>query len=166
MVITLSIHHLFKYRVETILKTYLNKHESSDSKVEQVEIISSSQEDEMTCLKRRLTLANYFPQFFRRLEMLKRPTVTVEEEIWAQPSERRYWIRSKDTTWENAVIAHSVYLSPYEENPRWSLWEQDSVVDLSSFGIFGVMLEVYLKVQFFAGTRNELRSIEKLAYYH
>lgn len=44
MVITLNIHHLFKCRVETVLKTYLNKHESSDSNVEQVEIISSSQE--------------------------------------------------------------------------------------------------------------------------
>ncbi|XP_014273547.1 PRELI domain-containing protein 2 [Halyomorpha halys] len=165
MVITLNIHHLFKYPVETVLKTYLNKHESSDSNVEKVETISSSQEDEMTCLKRRKTLSNYFPHFFRRLEILKRDTVTVEEEIWTQPSARRYWIRSKDTTWENAVIAHLVYLSEYEENPKWSLWEQDTVVDLSSFGVFGVVLELYLKRQLNTGMKNELRSLEKLAYY-
>lgn len=163
MVVTLNFSHLYHFPIDLVIKTYINKHKHADEKgTMKVDVISSYQEGEMTCVQRRLTFRNYFPDFFRKIDSLKRETVIAEEEIWTQPLESRHWIRSHDKTWEDVTIAHLAYVSKFEKNPNWTLWEQDTVVDLGAFGIFGTVLELYLKRTLNNSMKNEIKLMERL----
>ncbi|XP_024085042.1 PRELI domain-containing protein 2-like [Cimex lectularius] len=158
MVLQFSFQHLFKYPVDTVMTSYINIHKHQDDCKETKDLGTTMEGPDMECVRRKLTLENFFSSFFQRIKLLKRDTIEIYEEVWSYAAEKQYWVRTRNISWENELsIAKTVYVSQHHNNHNWAVWDETTVVDLGYFGKMGLALEFYLKRKL---EKNSLRDIE------
>ncbi|XP_022249440.1 PRELI domain-containing protein 2-like [Limulus polyphemus] len=165
MVITLKIIHIFKYPIELVAETHLNKYPNDKEKnVLAVETVEKTQNKDGTLYIKRIAYCNNIVPFvLRQLSDLNKSVVHVEEQCWLNYLRRSLLIQSRNLTWTNyARLSEESYFQPVRENPQWTYFEQSGTVDIHGLGYLGCIIENFARKFLQKGIKKSLWIMEEL----
>ncbi|XP_076373753.1 PRELI domain-containing protein 2-like isoform X3 [Tachypleus tridentatus] len=99
----------------------------------------------------------------RMLGDLNKSVVHVEEQCWLNYLRRSLLIQSRNLTWTNyARLSEESYFQPVRENPQWTYFEQNGIIDIHGLGYLGCIIENFAQKFLQKGIRKSLWIMEEL----
>ncbi|XP_047634902.1 PRELI domain-containing protein 2 isoform X1 [Phacochoerus africanus] len=174
MGVTVDVHEVFKYPFEQVVASFLRKYPNPmDKNVISVKIVEEKRDVSTGIVyrKRIAVCQNVVPEILRKhsgdcwkkVNILKVPSIQLEEESWFDPQERNMAIRSHCLTWtqyasmkEESVFRESV------ENPNWTEFIQKGKISITGVGFLNCVLETFASTFLRQGAQKGIRIMEML----
>ncbi|XP_063088377.1 PRELI domain-containing protein 2 isoform X7 [Cavia porcellus] len=178
MGVTVDVHQVYKYPFEQVVASFLRKYPNPmDKNVISVKIVEE-RKDETTGIIYRKRIAicqNVIPEilrkalsilviiFWRKVSILKVPTVQLEEESWLNLQERNMAIRSHCLTWtQYASLKEESVFRESMENPNWTEFIQRGRISITGAGFLNYILETFASTFLRQGAQKGIRIMEML----
>ncbi|XP_003404871.1 PRELI domain-containing protein 2 isoform X5 [Loxodonta africana] len=178
MGVTVDVHQVYKYPFEQVVSSFLRKYPNPmDKNVLSVKIVEEKRDVSTGIIyrKRIAVCQNVIPEILRKIlsilvvlywkkvSILKIPSIQLEEESWLNPQERSMAIRSHCLTWtqyasmkEESVFRESV------ENPNWTEFIQRGRISVTGVGFLNYLLETFASTFLKQGAQKGIRIMEML----
>ncbi|XP_027974939.1 PRELI domain-containing protein 2 isoform X1 [Eumetopias jubatus] len=113
--------------------------------------------------KRIAVCQNVVPEILRKVNILKVPSIQLEEESWLNPQERNMAIRSHCLTWtQYASMKEESVFRESMENPNWTEFIQRGRISITGAGFLNYILETFASTFLRQGAQKGIRIMEML----
>ncbi|XP_005101877.1 PRELI domain-containing protein 2 [Aplysia californica] len=168
MVVSVELKHVFKYPLQFVVNTHLNKYPNEkDGLVHRVETI----ERKIDWIKgidyrRRLAFCeNVVPHVLRKMKILNEEQVVLEEQAWLDLDSGQMDIKSRNVTWSKyADMFEESRFAKAVDNPHWTQFEQHGYINIRFLGPLGKVLEMFAGKFLHVGAQKALRVMEELLH--
>nr|XP_004664772.1 PRELI domain-containing protein 2 isoform X3 [Jaculus jaculus] len=178
MVVAVDVHQVFQYPFEQVVASFLRKYPNPmDKNVIAVKIVEEKK-DESTGIIYRKRIAiceNVVPEILRKVSVflvilcwkkvsiLKVPSIQLEEESWLNLQERNMAIRSRCLTWtQYASMKEESVFRESMENPNWTEFIQRGRISITGAGFLNCILETFASAFLKQGAQKGIRIMEML----
>ncbi|KAL4233092.1 PRELI domain-containing protein 2 [Mactra antiquata] len=166
MVVTIDVHHVYKYPLELVVQTHFTKYPSKKEKfVKKVEVVERKI-NYADGVKYRRSIAfceNVIPSILRTIGLLNVNAILLEEESWLNERQHRMEVKSKNMTWSKyAHLWEKSVFRAHETNPSWTVFEQHGSIDVHGIGRLGRVIEMFAERFLHSGVQRSLNIMEDL----
>ncbi|XP_046460163.1 PRELI domain-containing protein 2-like [Daphnia pulex] len=160
-----TFQHIYEFPWELVTHTHLTKYPTEKEK----NIVGTQITDakkgpgNQIYLKIVVTCLNVLPSVFRKLKVLDVPNILYEEECWIDTKKRFAQLKSRPVGFQNyAVLTESSTFSQASENPNWTLFTQEGVIEMIGFGRMSWLIEVFATKFLTRGAKRNVSIMEEL----
>ncbi|XP_048187186.1 PRELI domain-containing protein 2 isoform X3 [Perognathus longimembris pacificus] len=178
MGVTVDLRQVFPYPFEQVVASFLRKYPNPmDKNVVSVNTVEERR-DESTGIIYRKRIAicrNVVPEILRKalstlvilgwkkVSILKVPSIQLEEESWLNLQERNMAIRSHCLTWaQYASLKEESVFRESMENPNWTEFIQRGRISITGAGFLNCILETFASTFLRQGAQKGIRIMEML----
>ncbi|ELT95428.1 hypothetical protein CAPTEDRAFT_226270 [Capitella teleta] len=147
MVASVEIEHVFKYPIEQVAKTHLNKYPNPmEPRVQNMKTLEHKNDNHQRIyyFRRLIICQNLIPMALRKLNFMNVDNFELEEEGWIDYAKRTMRLKSFCQTFTTyADIRESSVFTTHNSNHNWTVLRQQGSVEIKGLGYFGLIVEAF-----------------------